>query len=77
MNDGRWLILHRYTGGAVTADPADPFRLEQFDGMTDGVSRFSAIGRDSSPLLITAPDGQVLVMSLKPPSEPRRRAAGH
>jgi hypothetical protein len=77
MNDGRWLVVHRYTGGAVTVDPTDPFQIEQFDGMTDGAARFAAIGRDSSPLLLTAPDGHVLVMSLKPGSVPRRRAAGH
>jgi hypothetical protein len=76
MNDGRWLVVRRLASGAAAADPTDPFQLEQFDGMTDGAARFAAIGHDSSPLLITAPDGHVLVMSLKPASEPRRRAAG-
>lgn len=77
MNDGRWIVIRRFASGAAAADPADPFQIEQFDGMTDGAARFAAITRDATPLLITAPDGRVLVMSLKPGSAPRRRAAGH
>jgi hypothetical protein len=75
MNDGRWLIVHRLAVGAAI-ESGDPFSLEQFDGMTNAVQRFTALSTDHKPMLMTAPDGQVLVMSLRQP-EPRRRAAAH
>src|SRR5436305_7541467 len=55
MNDGRWLVVRRLASGAAAVDPADPFQLEQFDGMADGAARFAAIPHDSSPALTTAP----------------------
>jgi hypothetical protein len=75
MNDGRWLIVHRLAaGGAI--DSGDPFRLEQFSGMSDAVQRFGTFDADHKPMLMTAPDGQILVMALRQP-ELRRRAAAH
>jgi len=75
MNDARWLVVRRFSAGAAI-DSGDPFRVEQFDGMTDAVQRFSALKADYKPMLMTAPDGQILVIGLRQP-EPRRRAAGH
>lgn len=75
MSDGRWLIVRRLAAGAAI-DSGDPFRLEQFDGMTDAVQRFSAFASDHKPMLMTAPDGHVLVMALRQ-AEPRKRAATH
>jgi hypothetical protein len=75
LNDGRWLIVHRLAAGAAI-DSGDPFALEQFDGMSDAVQRFSEFGSDHKPMLMTAPDGHVLVMALRQ-VEPRRRAATH
>jgi len=75
MNDGRWLIVRRFAaGGAI--DSGDTFRVEQFDGIADAVQRFNSFTADHRPMLMTAPDGQVLVMTLRQP-EPRRRAAAH
>jgi hypothetical protein len=75
MNDGRWLVVRRFAAGAAI-DSGDTFRIEQFDGMADAVQRFTALTPDHRPMLMTAPDGQVLVMALRQP-EPRRRAAAH
>lgn len=76
MNDGRWVIVQRFTAGSAINVTNDPFELTQFDGMDGAVARFSAAGHDRHPLLMTAPDGQVLVIALKQP-EPRRRAVPH
>jgi hypothetical protein len=76
MNDTRWLVVRRFAAGAAIDVSTDPFHLEQFDHMDDAVQRFSGIETDHRPMLMTAPDGQVLVIALRQ-SEPRRRAAGH
>jgi hypothetical protein len=75
MSDGRWLVVRRLAAGAAI-DSGDPFRVEQFDGMPNAVQRYGAITTDHKPMLMTAPDGQVLVMALRQ-AEPRRRAAAH
>jgi hypothetical protein len=74
MNDGRWLIIRRLVAGAAI-DSGDTFLLEQYNGMTDAVRRFSAFGTDYKPMLMSAPDGQVLVIGLRQPE--RRRVAAH
>jgi len=75
LNDGRWLIIRRFVaGGAI--DSEETFRLEQFEGMAGAVQRYNGYGADYRPMLMTAPDGQFLVIALRQP-EPRRRAAGH
>lgn len=76
LNDGRWLILRRFTAGSAIDVSDEPFELTQFDSMDGAVARFSAAARERHPMLMTAPDGQVLVISLKQP-EPRRRAVPH
>src|ERR1043166_6225989 len=78
MDDARWLIVRRVAGGSFTDSAAadDPFRLEQFDGFGSGAFRFSGLSTDFKPMILTAPDGKVLVMSLRLP-EPKRRAVSH
>jgi hypothetical protein len=73
MTDSRWLIVRRFAAGAAIDVNDDSFQLKQFDGMDGAVPHYSAISRDYHPMLMTAPDGQVLVISTKQP-EPRRRA---
>jgi hypothetical protein len=75
MNDSRWLIVRRFAAGAAI-DSGDPFHVDQFDGMSDAVQRFSSFNADHKPMMMTAPDGQFLVMALRQ-AEPRRRAATH
>jgi len=76
INDTRWLIVHRVAAGAFADDGADPFHVEQFDGFDSAATRFSAMTTDFKPVIMTAPDGKVLVMSLRTP-EPKRRAVTH
>jgi hypothetical protein len=74
LDDARWMIVRRFAAGSAVDSAGDPFRLEQFDGMAAAVAHFSAIDRDHWPMLMTAPDGQVLVISLRAPA-PKRRAS--
>jgi hypothetical protein len=76
MDDTRWLIMRRLVAGSAVNVSDDPFQLRQFDGMEGAIAHYAALTYDRHPMLFTAPDGQVLVISLKQP-EPRRRAASH
>ena len=76
LTDTRWIVLRRMAAGAAIDSGNDPFRVEQFDRMPVAVERFMAIDRDHQPILFSAPDGLVLVISLRNP-ELRRRATSH
>lgn len=76
MTDGRWLIVRRFVSGAAIDVSGDPFHLEQFDGMARAATRLNELTPGHRPMILSAPDGQMLVISLKEP-EPRRRAVGH
>ena len=73
MEDARWLIVRRFASGAAIDVNDDSFQIRQFDGMDGAVTHYSTVPRDRHPMLMTAPDGQILVISMKQP-EPRRRA---
>jgi len=65
MADGRWLIVRRFAAGSAIPDQKDPFQLNQYDKMNTAVDHYSAISSDMRPQLMTAPDGQILVIALK------------
>ena len=76
MDDSRWLVVRRITSGTSTPPATDdPFQVEAFDGMTAASSRFMAMVPEMRPMLMTSPDGHVLLISLRAP-EPRRRPTG-
>ncbi|HEX3577171.1 MAG TPA: hypothetical protein VHY33_01300 [Thermoanaerobaculia bacterium] len=79
MADGRWLVIRRLAAGAAIQDEKDPFQLIQYDKMTAAVDHYSAMSSDMRPQLMTAPDGQVLVIALKAPEQSigRRRPVQH
>jgi len=76
MDDSRWLIVRRFVAGSAIDVSDDPFQLRQFDAMEGAVAHYAGLTYDRRPMLFTAPDGQVLVISLKQ-AEPRRRAVSH
>ena len=76
IDDKRWIVLTRVTGGAYLPDTTDPFVVEEFGGMTAAAYRYGNIAIDHHPMLVTSPDGKVLVMSLRQQDEPRHRASG-
>lgn len=69
--------MKRVVAGSVTDSGNDPYLLESFDTANDAMIRYGALNVDSRPMMITAPDGKVLVLSLRKPEAGRRRAAGH
>ena len=73
IDDTRWLVLRRAPSGAAIADPLEPFTVEQFDGMTEASARFMVIDRGYKPILMSAPDGKIIVVSMKG----KRRAVTH
>ena len=79
MADGRWLVIRRFVAGSAVQDQNDPFQLAQFDHMNIAVDHYTAMTTDMRPQLITAPDGQVLVMALRAPERSigRHRSVQH
>ena len=65
--DFPWVVLRRVTGGNYIQVPEPQMSIEQFDGMPAASSRFSAIDASLNPLLVTAPDGRILVLARKTP----------
>ena len=76
MDDGRWLVIRRVASGSFDDDGSDPYRMEQFDGFNPAALRFAGLNPDFKPVILTAPDGKVLVMSLRMP-DVKRRAVVH
>ena len=62
----KWVVLRRVVSGSATVSPDNPLLIERFGNMLDGSVRFSALDHNSSPLLVTATGGNVLVVYLKP-----------
>ena len=77
MSDHRWLIVRRLVSGGAIQDPNDAYRVEQFAGMDAAVAYYRGFGPEMRPQLMTAPDGQVLVLALRQNEviPMRRRAA--
>lgn len=79
MSDGRWLVVRRFIAGAAVQDQNDAFQLNQFGSMSSAVDHYMAMSTDMRPQLMTAPDGQILVIALKEPEQSigRRRPVQH
>ncbi|SRR5581483_536374 len=74
MEDPRWIVLQRVVGGTYTDDGSDPFRVEQFPALDGATARMNAITSDHRPMIVSAPDGALLVLSLRNPMTPRHRS---
>jgi hypothetical protein len=74
-DDFKWIVLRRVATGGAIVSPEGPFKIETFTNVGDGAVRFQAINPELRPLLLTVPDGNVLIVS-RNTSQPRRRAAG-
>ena len=72
--DFPWVVLQRVTSGSAGSS-SGAFVVDGFDSISDGVARYAAIDRDLQPILMTAPDGKVLVIARTEPEKPRKRVA--
>ena len=79
MSDGRWLVIRRFVAGSAVQDQNDPFQLIQYGGMSTAVDHYMSITTDMRPQLMTAPDGQILIIALKERDQSigRRRSVQH
>jgi len=75
--DRRWVILQRVVAGAYIDDGSDPYQVERFDHVALATARMAAIENDHRPMIMTAPDGALLVISLKHAPGPRTRPVDH
>jgi hypothetical protein len=71
-----WVVLRRVEAGAFDGPIDTTFDVECFSKMVDASLRFDAIPTAHMPMLVTTPDGGMLVVCLKDLSAPpaRRRA---
>jgi len=76
LDNPRWLVLHRIAAGSAIEVSTDPYEVAQFDGLDSAVTHYTTLTHERLPMMLTAPDGQMLVISLKQ-GEPRKRAAAH
>jgi hypothetical protein len=76
LDNPRWLVLRRIAAGSAIEVSTDPYEIRQFDGVDGAVTHYTTLTHDRLPMMLSAPDGQVLVISLKQ-GEPRKRAAAH
>jgi hypothetical protein len=76
MNEKRWLILRRVEQGSIYIPEDEPFGCEVFKAISDATDRSAAMHSCHSPLVMSVPDGNAVVMSLRQCSTtPTRRRA--
>ena len=76
-NDFTWVVLKRMAVGSATISPDAPFKVDGFDGLTEASARFFTIDHQLQPMLITVPDGKVLVIARTSPEKSRSRVVSH
>lgn len=62
--NGRWVVLRRVVAGTYVVLPNAPYACETFDGVATAGARYSAVDAERLPMLLTSPDGKMLVISL-------------
>lgn len=72
--DHPWIIVHQIVAGSASEPLDDPYRLEAFDGFFAAAARFGALDNTMRPQIMTAPDGKLLVLSLRDPLPLKKRA---
>jgi len=60
--DFPWIVLRRIASGSASI-PDGPFKVDGFDSLSDGSAHYYTIDHDLQPMLLTSPDGKVLVVS--------------
>jgi len=73
----KWVVIQRAVSGSFIVSPDAPVIVERFNTMVEGSSRFAALDHTNAPLLVTATDGNVLVVYLRQGDTTKQHAAGH
>ena len=75
--DHPWIIVKQIVSGTATDSPDEPYQLEAFDGFGAAAARFAALDAAAHPQMVSAPDGKLLVLSLRSSALVKKRAVGH
>lgn len=73
----KWVVVRRVNSGAMTVPDNAPFLLDHFVDLNDALAKFGAIDKSFAPIILNVTDGNFLIIHLREPLQPRRRAAGH
>jgi hypothetical protein len=72
--DHPWIIVRQVVAGSAAQPPDDPYQLETFDGFSAAAARFGTLDNTMRPQIMSAPDGKMLVLSLRDPLAVKKRA---
>jgi hypothetical protein len=75
--DHPWIVVRQVVSGSFTGSADDPYQLDSFDGFDAAAARFNSLDGVMRPQIITAPDGKLLVLSLRNAPSAKKRAVGH
>lgn len=59
-----WVILRRVEEGSIFIPEDEPFRCETFSTVRDATSQFGAMASCLEPILLSVPDGRIVITSL-------------
>jgi len=72
----KWVVMRRVVAGTVTVSPDEPFIVDSFKTVADASTRFAGVDPETLPMIVSAHDGQTLLVRLRAPQK-RRPAAAH
>jgi hypothetical protein len=61
----KWVVVRRVTSGSAGASGDSPFVLERYSNVSEGSSRYSSLQTSAAPMMLTAADGNTLVIYLR------------
>ena len=76
-SDYTWVVLRRVPTGSAIISPDAPYKVDGFDSLPVASAHFAAIHGDLNPILVTAPDGRILLVARTSPELRRRRISSH
>ena len=71
-----WVVLKRIEIGSVDVADEGPFMAECFGTMGEASARFASYDQEKIPILVTAPDGGMIVICLHE-TQTKRRVVAH
>ena len=71
--DHPWILLRRVEAGSVYIPDDEPHMCDMYSTVKEATSYYTAMGDCHSPMLMTVPDGNTLVISMRDCSSPPKR----
>jgi hypothetical protein len=72
-----WIVMRRLASGTSGDSGNDPFKVDMYDDFTGAAVAYMGIDHEMRPMLLSSPDGRMLVLSLREAPVPKRRASTH